>query len=179
MNILSTLLSAAQGGSLGSAASKMGIDESSAQSLLKNLVPALTSGMAQNVGKSGGLELLSAALTKGNHERYLDDPASLADSTAINDGNGILGHLLGSKDASRALASKAAQNTGLDTTVIKQFLPLVAAAAMGAVSKQTNRGAKLSDNSDGGALGLVGSLLDSDGDGSVADDLLSLGKKLF
>ena len=50
---------------------------------------------------------------------------------------------------------------------------------MGALSKQTGRGANLAEDGAGDALSILGSLLDSDGDGQVIDDLLSLGKKFI
>jgi len=50
---------------------------------------------------------------------------------------------------------------------------------MGALSKQTGRGANLAEGGAGGALSILGGLLDSDGDGHVIDDLLSLGKKFI
>ena len=37
-----------------------------------------------------------SALSKGNHQRYIDSPQSLGDQKAVADGNGILGHVLGS-----------------------------------------------------------------------------------
>ena len=78
---------------------------------------------------------------------------------------------------SRKLAARAAQETGLDIGLIKRFLPVAAAATMGALSKQTDGGATL--KRDSGTSGLLSGLLDSDGDGSVVDDLLSFGKRLF
>ena len=63
--------------------------------------------------------------------------------------------------------------------MIKKFLPLVAAAAMGAVSKQTAAGARLGESGGGGALNMLSGLLDTDGDGQIIDNLFSLGKKLF
>lgn len=178
MGILDELLSSAQHGSLQSAAKQFGFDETSAQALLKNLVPALSAGLKREVASGGGLENLTNALGRGNHQRFLDDPAALQEDAATTEGNGILGHLLGSKDASRQVASRAAENTGLDADSIKRFLPLVAATAMGALSRQTSRGANLAEDRNG-ALGLLGGLLDADGDGNVMDDLLTLGKKLF
>ena len=56
--------------------------------------------------------------------------------------------------------------------MIKKFLPIVAAATMGAMSKGSDAGRS-------GLGGMLGKFLDSDGDGNVVDDLLSLGKKLF
>jgi hypothetical protein len=110
VSILNALLSSAQGGAL----QQLGIDDAGAQVLLKNIVPALTGGMKKNVAGAGGIEALTNALGQGNHERYLDEPDALRDSFAITDGNGILGHLLGSKDVSREVASRASSSTGID-----------------------------------------------------------------
>ena len=53
------------------------------------------------------------------------------------DGNGILGHLFGSKDLSRAVASQAAQATGIGQNVLQQMLPVIAAMLMGGLFKQS------------------------------------------
>jgi hypothetical protein len=47
------------------------------------------------------------------------------------DGNGILGHILGSKDVSRQVAAQASARTGIGADVLKKMLPLVATLAMG------------------------------------------------
>lgn len=172
MDILSTLLASAQSGSLSQAAQSRGIGNDGAQALLKQLVPALTAQVKRNATSKDGLGSLAAALSRGNHERYLENPAALTAGDAVDDGNGILGHILGSKDASRKLAAHASSQTGIDVGMIKQFLPIVAAATMGAMSKGTSGGQS-------GLGGLVGKFLDADGDGNVVDDLLSLGKKFL
>ena len=172
MDILKTLLASAGNGSISNAAQARGIDSQSAQSLLQHLVPALTGQMKRNAASGSGLNDLARALSSGGHQRYLEDPDALASSDAVNEGNGILGHLLGSKDVSRKLAAHASDRTGVDVSLVKKFLPVVAAAAMGAVSKGSNSG--------GSGLGsLLGSLADSDGDGFDMGDLLSLGKKFL
>ena len=179
MNILETLLQSAQGGAVQEAAAGLGLNEANAQDLLKGLVPALAGGLKNNLSASGGLEGLTQALAKGNHARYLDDAAALKDQTATADGNAILGHILGSKDVSRSVASQAAEQTGLDAGIIKKFLPVVAAAAMAALSKQTGGGAALQEAAGGDSLGgLLGGLLGDD-TGDALGNLLSLGKKLF
>jgi hypothetical protein len=172
MDILGTLLASARGGSLSQAAQSRGVDASGVEALVKQLVPALTGGVKRNAATQDGLSSLSRALSKGNHQRYLDEASALDSSAAIEDGNNILGHILGSKDVSRQLAARAAGNTGIDVATIKKLLPVIAAATMGAMSKG-------SQGSDKGLSGLLGGLLDSDGDGSVVDDLLSLGKKFL
>jgi hypothetical protein len=179
MDILGTLLGSVQGGSVGQAAAQLGLKSSDSEALLKKLLPALAGGIQQNAANPGGLEGLAAALGKGNHQRYIEDPEALKDAATVTDGNAILGHLLGSKDVSRSVAGEASAETGIDVGTIKKFLPIVAAAAMGALSKQTNGGASLSKSDLGGALGMLGSLLGSSGGGSTAEKLLSLGKELF
>lgn len=180
MNLLETLLASAQTGSLNQAARSRGIDAGALPGLLQQLVPALSSGMQRNARSRDGVESLKRALASGDHGRYLDDASALDREAAVADGNGILGHLLGSKDMSRTLAGRAAEATGIDAGSIKKFLPIVAAAAMGAMSKQTQGGAGLSGQShSSGLAGMLGGFLDADGDGSALDDLVSLGSRFL
>lgn len=179
MNILGELLGSAQGGSIKEAASQLGLGSTDAQTLLKQLAPALGRGLKRNATTEGGLESLTRALAKGNHQRYLDDPTALREQATVADGNAILGHLFGGKEVSRQMADRASAQTGLDVGIIKKFLPLAAAAAMGAVSKQTAHGANLAEGGRGGALDMLSGVLDTDGDGQILDDVLSLGKKFF
>jgi hypothetical protein len=178
MNLVETLLKSAQdhGGPVQSAALRLGVDGDRAQTLLKTLVPALSGGIRKNTVTKAGVESLSKALRTGNHQRYLDDPAALSDAAAVTDGNAILGHFFGSKDVSRKVAAEAAAATGLDLGVVKRFLPLAAAATMGALSKASAAGSQLGGRDTDGP-GLIGRLLDSDGDGSIIDNLLAFGKR--
>jgi hypothetical protein len=60
------------------------------------------------------------------------------------------------------------------------MLPMIAAMAMGALSKRTDRGGTTNQGSGAGMdiMSMLGPLLDRNGDGSVVDDLLgSLFKK--
>jgi len=98
---------------------------------------------------------------------------ALQQQTRSTDGNNILGHLLGSKDTSRNVAAKAAESTGIDVSLIKQALPLIASLAMGALSKSSDAGNSLNDS----ASDKFGSLMGGDGIG--VDDVLDLAKKFF
>lgn len=113
------------------------------------------------------------ALSKGNHRQYLDNPSNLGGSSAVTDGNGILGHVLGSKDVSRAVAGKAASQTGLSADVLKKLLPLAATAMMGAFAKQ-QAAPSASATSGGGIMSMLSPLLDRDRDGSIMDDVTSM-----
>lgn len=90
----------------------------------------------------------------------------------LTDGNNILGHLLGSKDASRNVAAQAAETTGIDVSLIKKALPMIAGLTMGAVSKSSDAGGSLTSS----ISDMFGSLI---GDGFDVDDVVGLAKKFF
>lgn len=180
MSILQTILNSQDGASVSALARQFGLDESQTQSALRELVPALNAGVKRNVQQQDGLSSFLNALGNGNHDRYLNQPNLLQQDDTVRDGNGILGHIFGSKDVSRQVAAQASQKTGIDAGILKKMLPIVATMAMGSLSKQS-RGIGFT----GGAApasksgGLLTKLLDSDGDGSITDDLWNMAKKLF
>jgi hypothetical protein len=158
-----------------------GLDENRTMSAVSNLLPALGRGLARNASMQGGLESLLGALTGGNHQRYLEDPSILSRQETIDDGNGILGHILGSKDVSRQVAQQTSERTGIGADVLKKMLPMVAALAMGALSRQNASAQSIAPGAapGEGLAGMLGQFLDANRDGSVADDLLGMAAKLF
>lgn len=156
MNLLQSLLEADNGQLVGQLAQNFGLDQSQVGAALKHLVPAVAGGLRNNLGQAGGLDGLIGALQNGNHARYVDDAASLSDPATVEDGNAILGHVFGSKEVSRQVADHAAQGTGISASLLKQMLPVVAAMAMGALTKQSGGSAL---NSGAGGLGGLGGLL--------------------
>ncbi len=118
-------------------AKKVGLNEQVTKAAVGALLPAIASGIQSNLGKDGGAESLMGALTKGNHSQYLDEPAKLADDSASQDGNGILGHILGNKDVSRMVAASVAQAVGIENETAKKLLPVAAAMAMAGLAKKT------------------------------------------
>lgn len=183
MNILETILNSQNGAAVQQISQSLGIGQSDAQNALGKLLPAVARGLSNNASSQDGLSALLGALNKGNHQQYLDNPASVGDQASIDDGNGILGHIFGSKDVSRDVASRAAEQTGLSAGILKKMLPMVATLAMGALGKQASGSGLLGSALSGGAmqseLGGLASFLDFDKDGSIADDLLGIARKLF
>lgn len=177
MNLLEQILSAQNGGAVRQVSQQFGLEEGQASSAISALLPALANGLGRNVQQQGGMESLLGALAKGDHGRYLENPSLLGNEQTVNDGNGILGHILGSKDASRAAARQAAQQTGLGEGLLKKMLPVVATMAMGAMSKQA--GSSPSPAAAPGLMGMLTPLLDSNRDGSAVDDVLGMAAKLF
>ena len=173
MDLLKAFLDNA--GSAKEIGSAVGLDPQAASGVIGKLMPAMTGGLQKNL-QDGGLDSLTQALQSGNHQQYVDNPAALASANATTEGNGILGHLLGSKDASRQLASAVGSETGVDSGIIKKMLPMVAALAMGTLSKETDGGQKLQGGDAGGLLGgLLGGFDSDDALGAVGN----LAKKLF
>ena len=175
MNILDAIVNAQDGAAVRQLGSQVGLAPDQATAALNALMPALAGGFQRNIQSQGGVESLMAALSSGNHGQYIDNPTTLADPSAVTDGNGILGHLLGSKDASREVASRAAAQTGLSADVLKRMLPLAATLMMGAFSKQSGN-ASATTAAPGGAGGIGAMLtpfLDRNRDGSIIDDVAS------
>jgi hypothetical protein len=178
MNILESLLNAQGGAAVRQMGQQFGLGEAQTSDALSALVPALASGFQRNMQSTGGLESLVGALTGGRHAQYLDDPSTLAG--AADDGNGILGHIFGSKDVSRQVATRAAAQTGIDPSILKQMLPLVAALMMGTMSRQHASPAAASMNADlgGGLMSMLTPVLDQNRDGSMIDDVIGMLGKL-
>ena len=102
----------------------------------------------------------------------------------MNDGAGILGHVLGGKQP--VVENTLSQKTGLDAGTIGQILKIAAPILLGVIGKQT----KQNDVNDSSALSsilgsmlggqpkgnqsLIESLIDADGDGSVLDDVAGM-----
>ena len=184
MNILETILQAQGGNIVKQLSGNLGISENDAQGAIGKLVPALSRGVQRNAATSDGLGALMRALQKGNHSQYVDSPEQLSRPEAIDEGNAILGHIFGSKDVSRNVATRVSEETGLDAGILKKMLPMLAGVVMGSLGKQSSGGGLLSgltpeSGTSGSPLDSLTSFLDADKDGSIADDLLGMAKKLF
>lgn len=177
MNLLEMLMNAQGGGLVSQLAGRFGLDESQAGAALQALLPALTGGLQNNMTQEGGLDGLVGALTGGNHQEYLDNPELLGEQSTVEDGNSILGHILGSKEVSRQVAGQAAAETGLSSDLLKQMLPVVATLAMGALSKHASQqglGAGDQQSSSGDLLGMLGGFLGGGSNASLAGDVLGM-----
>ena len=190
MNMLEALLGDQAGGAVDQLSRQFGLDSSQTSSALGALLPAVAAGFQRNASSPSGLEALLGALGSGRHGQYADDLQSLAQPGTVDDGNGILGHIFGSKDVSRfgskdvsrEVARRASAQSGVGTDVLKQMLPVVAAMMMGAMSKrqfggapaQGGLGAALGQGGGGGILDMLAPMLDSNRDGSAVDDIVGM-----
>ena len=140
---------------------------------VEELIPALSRGLEKNAAEGEGMESLLEALRTGRHERYVERPGALTSPETVDEGNSILAHIFGDKQTSREVANRAAERSGVSGTLLKKMLPVLAPLVLGALSKRV-LGGSAAPPTRAGTGGLLASLLDSDGDGSIWDDVLGM-----
>lgn len=168
--------------------SETGQSESKTADVLAMAMPLLLGAMKKNVSKPGGAEGLIGALSSKHDGSILDDLGGLfgggVDQKVKDDGAGILGHVFGKKQAN--VENALSQKSGIDTAGIANILKIAAPIVLGYLGRQRNQ-RKVNDASGmnsllGGLLGgqpkqnqsLITTLLDSDGDGSILDDVADM-----
>lgn len=162
--------------------------EGNTADVLGMALPLLMGAMKKNASSPEGARGLMDALSSKHDGSILDDLGGLfgggVDPSVLNDGAGILGHVLGSRQP--AVETALSQKSGMDPDTIASILKMAAPVIMGFLGRQRTQ-SNLSDANDlsavlGGFLGgqpqgnqdLITSLLDSDGDGSVLDDVTDM-----
>lgn len=180
-------------GGIQSMARELGVSESQARTGAEALMPAVLGGFkkqAQPAGLDGLLNMVQGLGGGGMLDNVL-----AAEPTDVRQGNGVLGQIFGSPDVSRAVAQNAASNTGLDPSLLKKMLPMVAMMVGGFMSRQG--GAAQTVQAEGGLGSLLGglmgggqtvspagsgglaSMLDLDGDGNPLDDIMGMAGKFL
>tara|TARA_R110002020_G_scaffold37107_3_gene111926 strand:+ start:830 stop:1465 length:636 start_codon:yes stop_codon:yes gene_type:complete len=171
------------------ASAQTGTSENKTAEVLSMALPVLLGAMKKNAQTQEGASGLLGALSNKHDGSILDNLGSLlgggnVDQSVMNDGAGILGHVLGGKQP--VVENTLSQKTGLDAGTIGQILKIAAPILLGVIGKQT----KQNDVNDSSALSsilgsmlggqpkgnqsLIESLIDADGDGSVLDDVAGM-----
>lgn len=187
----------AQMGGLQSMARELGVSESQAASGAEALVPAILGGFKKQAqSQPVGVEGLGGLLGRLGGGGLLDQVLA-PEPTDVNRGNNVLGQIFGSKDVSRAVAQNAASQSGLDPSLLKKMLPMLAMLVTGYMAKRQDATAQPSPQAGGlGSLlgGLLGgqgaggstqgaagpglaSMLDLNGDGNPLDDIMQMARK--
>ena len=171
-------------------AGQTGQPENKTADVLAMAMPLLMGAMKKNASTPGGAQGLMSALSSKHDGGILDNLGGLfgggVDQSVMDDGAGILGHVFGSKQpqVENALSSKS----GIDAGSVTQILKIAAPILLGYLGKQTRQQNVTSPDALSGLLGglmggnktankqqsLIESFLDSDGDGSVIDDLAGM-----
>ncbi|PBB27817.1 MULTISPECIES: DUF937 domain-containing protein [unclassified Mesorhizobium] len=138
MPTLFDMLAQAQNGNgMQALAQQYGLSMQQTQAAVAALLPAFSQGLQRNTADPYGLGAFMTAMASGQHAKYFEDATRAFSPQGVDEGNGILGHLFGSKDLSRAVASQAAQASGVSQQILQQMLPAIASMVMGGLFKQT------------------------------------------
>ena len=132
------LASAQNGNAIDQMSRNFGLSQSQTQAAMEALLPAFSQGLKRNAGDPFGVGAFLSALSTGQHAKYFEDANRAFAPEATAEGNGILGHLFGSKELSRAVAAQAAQTTGIAQQTLQQMLPVLASMIMGGLYKQSS-----------------------------------------
>src|SRR5690606_10514092 len=142
MSGLATLLNSDLGRQIvGGISNQTGASESSTANVLGMALPLLTGAMKKNVSTPQGAQGLLGAINNKHDGNILDNRGGFfgggVDQSAINDGAGILGHLLGGKQSTieNAISSKS----GLDAGTVSQILKIAAPIILGYLGKETKQ----------------------------------------
>ncbi len=171
-------------------ADQAGESEQKTAGVLSMALPLLMGAMRKNTATPEGAQGLMSALSNKHDGSILDNLGGLfgggVDQNVMNDGQGILNHVLGAKQpkVENALSQKAGVSSDTVATILKVAAPIL----MGVLGRQARNEQVVEPNGIGNLLGgllggadnsnkeqsLIESFLDSDGDGSILDDVAGM-----
>ncbi len=137
LNLFDMLAQAQNGQGMDLLARQFNLSRQQAELAVEALLPAFSQGLKRNTSDPYGVGGFLNAIATGQHAKYFEDASRAFSQQGVDEGNGILGHLFGSKDLSRAVAAQAAQATGIGQQVLQQMLPVLASMVMGGLFKQS------------------------------------------
>ena len=177
--------------------SKIGAtDRTQTKAAADGIFSTLATALSKNVQKPGGAEGLLGALDRDHDGSIMDDLAGILggqkqpQNTSMLNGAGILKHVLGGNQSN--VVDMVAKMSGLNPNASGSLLTMLAPMVLGALGKQKRQNnldassitdlltnSVKSQANNNAQMGLIGRLLDADGDGSVLDDLAGMGKNIL
>ncbi|MFK7809715.1 MAG: DUF937 domain-containing protein [Saprospiraceae bacterium] len=176
-----------------------GADKQKTEIAAQGAISTIMSALNKNAQSPQGAASLANALENDHDGGILDNIGSLFGMAAAPqepsmpralNGAGILKHVLGGKQS--GAVDMISKMSGLGDGNTANLMTMLAPMVMGMLGKQKRQQgldaggiAQFLMNSVGSAsakqeeMGLIGKLLDQDGDGSVMDDLAGMGMKMF
>ena len=175
-------------------AAQLGVDPTQAQNAIQQAMPLLIGGLAKNASTGQGADVLHSVL--GDHAG--NSVAGILGSVLGGGGQtggtaggmAILGHIFGSRQDQAAQG--LGQASGIGSQNAGQLLAILAPVVMGVLGNMSQRqgmsasglggvlGQEAQRIGQSGAGGLLGAVLDQDGDGKLGiSDLLKMGEGLL
>jgi hypothetical protein len=187
-SLTGSLLEMLSGPALEQLSGQLGADKDTTQKALTAALPTLLGALGRNASQPEGAEALLRALTRDHNGSVLQDVGGfISRGGNMQDGNGILGHVLGSQR--RSIEQGISQATGLSADSTGNLLAMLAPLVMGSLGQAQRSGgldaASLADLLMGerqkaeSQLGGMAKWLDFNGDGSILDEVMNIGSKLL
>lgn len=151
MPLYDMMMNAQNGDATRAMAEQFGLSETQVQQAMAALMPAFSTGLKRNASNPADMSNFLSALASGHHTEYFENMQAAFTPRGREEGNGILGHVFGSKEVSRAVAAQAEAATGIGQEIFKQMLPVLATSIMGGLFKQAT--GQAAGQSQAGAMG--------------------------
>ena len=162
---------------------RLGVSEATTQRAVQIAVPLIVAALARNASQPEGAQELHQAVATDHDGSIFDNLMGYLGNPQAANGAGILGHVFGEQQA--PIQNTLAQASGLDQNSAGNLLEMVAPLVLGAVGQTQQQ-----NNLDAGGLsqyldaqqqqtaaaapdlmGALNSMLDSNRDGSMTDDV--------
>jgi hypothetical protein len=179
------------GGAASKMAQRLGISETTARTAVSLAVPLILAALARNAARPEGAQNLHKAVAEDHDGSILDNLTGYLGNPETENGAGILRHALGNQRP--VVESNLAQAAGIDPNSAGSLLEMMAPLVMGAIGRQQQANGldpqglsqylgeqqQQVEATDPGLMGTLNSLLDSNRDGSVSDDLARIAGNFF
>lgn len=192
MDLIDLLQSQLSGNVIDQLSNQIGEEKEKTEVATSGIISMLTTALAKNAASPDGASALANALDTDHDGSILDNIGDLLGGNLTNNraanGAGILRHVLGGKQGNAI--DMISKMSGLNSAKTGNLMTMLAPIVLGMLGKQKKANnmdqSGLSDmlsrsvnsaSSKRQEMGLLGKLLDRDGDGSVMDDIAGLGMK--
>ena len=135
-SLINLVYDAHDGNAMENLAKQFGMSLDNTERVVEAMLPAFSIGLKRNTANPLSLANFLSALQSGHHNRFFTDPMAAFSPMRRHEEDTILGHLLGSKQVSRAVADQVEAATGVTTSIVREMLPTVAAILMGGLAKE-------------------------------------------
>lgn len=164
-------------------AQRLGVSEATAERAVVIAVPLILAALARNAAQPEGAKQLHEAVNTDHDGSIFDNLGGYFGNPQAANGAGILGHVFGGQQGT--IQNNLAQATGLDPNAAGNILETVAPLVMGAVgqtqqqnnldpdglSQYLDSQRQQTEAAAPDVMGALNSMLDSNRDGSVTDDV--------
>jgi hypothetical protein len=191
MQLLPQILELVNGNSGQEISKKVGLEPSQLITVTTIALPLILQAMSQNTSQNDGADALASALKKDHDGKILDSLGQYVEKTDFSEGEAILNHVVGEKKS--AISETVGAIAGIDKQKAFQVIAILTPILMGLLGqymqKQKISSQELATNlmdekndvaaKAPDAIAMFQKLIDTNGDGKIADDVVNIGSQLL